>query len=171
MFENNKALYPNWKAPQLLSTSKHKSIQVCEQSIGTRRDVYTKQQGGLKIGFSIKTLISIKFGLVVNQLHFFTKHIPKIYLYFLSTIYIGVCVMTKGSKPFPVLTCWIYPPNTGQCQAERIYIPFASRRVKRDNYPGPPPRTHQERFRISAALLAFRVSSRRHRCCCFSFLP
>jgi hypothetical protein len=30
--------------------------------------------------------------------------------------------MTKGSKPFPVLTCWIYPPNTGQCQAERIYI-------------------------------------------------
>jgi hypothetical protein len=30
--------------------------------------------------------------------------------------------MTMGSKPWPVLTWWIYPPNTGQCQAERIYI-------------------------------------------------
>jgi hypothetical protein len=30
--------------------------------------------------------------------------------------------MATGSKPWPVLTCWIYPPNTVQWQAERIYI-------------------------------------------------
>ncbi len=94
-------LYTLIERPQLLSTSKHKSIQVCEQSIGTRRDVYTKQQGGLKIGFSIKTLISIKIWFGCQPIAFFRKtYTQDIFVFPQYHLHWGLCD-DKGLKTLP----------------------------------------------------------------------